>query len=117
MAGDPKEYIELFEDKNLNKKHKSIKKGSSEPGFESFPQRIKSLGNFHTFEKPPCDTKKVSRLTVLVGEMVKTNIIKNEFCQLNDKRFYFPDGIVSLPFHHPVLAEVNEFKQKKGPKN
>ena len=114
MAVNPKEYLELFKDKNLNKKHKGIKKGSSQLGFENFSQIIKSLVNFDTFEKPPCDTKKVSRLTVLVGEMVKTNIIKNEFCQLNDKRFYFPDGIVSLPFHHPVLAEINEFKQKSA---
>ena len=114
MAVNPKEYLELFKDINLNKKHKGIKKGSSQLGFENFSQIIKSLVNFDTFEKPPCDTKKVSRLTVLAGEMVKASVIKNKFSQLNDKRFYFPDGIVSLPFHHPVLAEINEFKQKRA---
>ena len=114
MAVNPKEYLELFKDINLNKKHKGIKKGSSQLGFENFSQIIKSLVNFDTFEKPPCDTKKVSRLTVLAGEMVKTSVIKNKLSQLNDERFYFPDGIVSLPFHHPVLAEINEFKQKRA---
>ena len=114
MAVNPKEYVELFEDKNLNKKHKGIQKGSSGIGFENFSQRIKSLVNFDTSEKATCDTKNVSRLTVLAGEMVKASVIKNKFSQLNNKRFYFPVGIVSLPFHHPVLAEINEFKQKKG---
>ena len=114
MAVNPKEYLELFKYKNLNKKHKGIKKGSSQLGFENFSQIIKSLVNVDTFEKPPCDTKKVSKLTVLADEMVKTSVIKNKFSQLNDERFYFPDGIVSLPFYHPVLAEINEFKQKKG---
>ena len=58
--------------------------------------------NFDTFGKPPYDTKNVSRLTVVAGEMVKKTVVKNEFSQLNDKRFYFPDGIVSLPFYHPL---------------
>ena len=114
MAVNPKEYLELFEDKNLNKNHKGIKKGSSGLGFENFSQRIKSLVNFETSEKPPHDTKKVSRLTAVADEMVKTTVIKNKFSQLNDKRFYFQNGIVSLPFYHPNLAKKNEFKQKKG---
>ena len=68
----------------------------------------------NTFEKQPCDTKKVSKVTVVAGEMVKTSVIKNKFSQLSDKRFYFLDGIFSLPFHLPVLAEIDQFKQKKG---
>ena len=56
----------------------------------------------------------MSRLTAVADEMVKTTVIKNKFSQLNDKRFYFQNGIVSLPFYHPNLAKINEFKQKKG---
>ena len=56
----------------------------------------------------------MSRLTVVAGEMVKKTVVKYEFLQLNDKRFYFPDGIVSLPFYHPLLSRINELKQKKG---
>ena len=77
---------------------------------------IGSLVNFDTFEKPPRDTKNVSRLTVVAGEMVKSTYVKNKFSQLNGKRFYFPDGIVSLPFYHPILSKINEFKQKKKAK-
>ena len=45
--------------------------------------------------------------------MVKTTVTKNKFSQLNDKMFSFPNGIVSLPFHNPVLAEVDNIKKKK----
>ena len=64
LAVNPKEYLELFKDKNINKKHKGIKKSSSGLGFENFAQRIGSLVNFGTFEKPPRDTEKVSKLNV-----------------------------------------------------
>ena len=37
--------------------------------------------------------------------------------QLNDKRFYYLNGVVTLPFHHPSLAETVEFKRKKRTKN
>lgn len=39
---------------------------------------------------------------------------KSKFSQINDKRFYFPGGIFFLPFHHPILKELNEFKKEKG---
>ena len=45
--------------------------------------------------------------------MVKSVDVKNKFSQLNDKKFYFPDGIVSLPFYHPILLKIEKFKQKK----
>ena len=114
MAVNPKEYHELFKDKNLSKKHKGIQKGSSGLGFENFTQGIGSLVNFDTFEKPPRDTNNVSRLTVVTGEMVKSTYVKNKFSQFNSERFYLPDGIVSLPFYHPILSKINKFKQKKA---
>ena len=79
-------------------------------------QIIGLLVNFDTFEKPARDTKNVSRLTVAADEMVKLTYVKNKFSQPNDKKFYFPDGIVSLPFYHLVLLKLNEFKQNKGQK-
>ena len=57
MVVNPKDYLELFEDKGVNKKHKGFKKGSSGLGFENFSQRIKSLEilillkNHHTIQK------------------------------------------------------------------
>ena len=98
LAVNPKGYLELFEEKNLNKKHKGTKKGPSGLAFENFSQRIKPLVNFDTSKKSPHNAKKVLRLTVVAGEMVQTTVVKNKFSQLNDKRFYFPNGILPLPF-------------------
>ena len=109
IAANPKEYFEMFEDENINKKHEGIKKGSSGLGFENFSQGIKSLNNFDTLEKPPADFKEVSRFTVKAGEMRKETVVKNKFSQINDKRFYFPDCILSLPLYQPKLKELNEF--------
>ena len=39
--------------------------------------------------------------------------MKTKFSQLNDKRFYFPDGIVSLPFGHKNLKQIDDFKKEK----
>ena len=71
IAANPKNYFEMFEDRNINKKHKGIKKGSTGLGFGNFSQRIKSLVNFDTFEKTLADFKEVSRFTVVAGEMEK----------------------------------------------
>ena len=104
----------MLQDKGINKKHKGIKTGSSGLGLENFSQRVKSLDNFETFQKPPVDSKEMSRLTAKTGEMKKETVVKSKFSQINDKRFYFPDGILSLPFHHPNLKELNKFKEKMG---
>ena len=70
------------------------------------------MDNFDTFEKSPTYFKEVSRFMVQGGEMKKETIVKNKFSQLNDKRFYFPNGILSLPFYHSDLKELNKFKEK-----
>ena len=116
LAVNLKEYLELLKDRYLNKKHKGIKKGSSGLGFENFAQRIKSLVNFDTFEKPLNAQKQVSRLTLVTGEMVKKTVTKIKFSQLKDKKFYFPDGILLLPLGHPNLNDIDGFKKKRGQK-
>ena len=99
-----KEHLELFESKYLNKKSKGIKKGLSVLSSENFSKRIGSLVNFDTFKKPPHDTKQISRLTVIAGEMVKSTVTKNKFSQLNDKKFYFSDGVFFLTFLSPQFS-------------
>ena len=73
LAVNPKEYLEVFKDFKINKKHKGIKKGLTELGFENFAERIKSLINFDTFENPPADQKEVLRFSVIQGKMIKKN--------------------------------------------
>ena len=48
--------------------------------------------------------------------MVTTSVMKTKFSQINDKRFYFPNGILSLPYGHPSFTEISDFKTEKGQK-
>ena len=82
-------------------------------GFENFAGRIKLLVNFETFKKTTAEYREVSRLPIVQGEMMKKTVMKIKFSQLNDKRFYFPDGIVSLPFGHKNLKHIDDFKKEK----
>ena len=83
-------------------------------GFGNFANRKNSLTNFDTFEKPPAGYKEVTWLTVLDGEMQKKTVTKRKFSQINDKRFYFADGITSIPLCHPDLKELAKPKRKMG---
>ena len=46
--------------------------------------------------------------------MTTCRITKSKFSQLNDKRFYFPYAIVSLPFGHQVFEEIDQYKKNQG---
>ena len=116
LAVSPKEYFEVFKNQRTNKKHKGIKKGSHGMEFENFAVKIKSLVNFDTFQRPPAEYKEISRFTVFQGEMMKKTAQKTKFSQLNDKRFYFPNGIASLPYGHQNLKEIDDFKKEKWQK-
>ena len=69
---------------------------------------------FKTYKKPKLDVKKVVRISVKKGEMTTHKILKTKFSQLNDKRVYFPNAIVSVPFEHSSLKEIDDFKKSKG---
>ena len=116
LAVNPKEYFEYFKSNSTNKKHKEIKKGSKGMDFEHYAERIKSLKNFDSFEQSKNEYKRVGRFVVKKGEMVTTSVVKTKFSQLNDKRFYFPNAIISLPYGHPSLREIADFKKEKGQK-
>ena len=114
LAVNPKEYYECFKSENVKKKHKGIKKGFAGMNFENYTKRIKPLFDFESYKKPKNDTKPVVRISLRKGEMTTHQIVKSKFSQLNDKRFYFPNAIISLPFGHSALNETDEFKKNKG---
>ena len=74
------------------------------------------MTNFDTVRKPINEYKDVARFVVKKGDMVKTLVRKTKFSQLNDKRFYFPNGILSLPYGHHSLEEIENFKSEQGQK-
>ena len=114
LAVNPKECFEYFKSDTCNKKHKGIKKGSPGMDYENYAERIKPLVDFKTYKKPKADIKEVVRISVKKGEMTTHKIKKSKFSQLNDKRFYFPNAIVSLPFGHLSLHKIDEYKKNKG---
>ena len=115
LAINPKEYFKLFKSDTINKKHKGTKKGSAEMDYKNYSERIKQLFDFKTYKQPKADVKNVVRISVKKGEMT-TYMIKRKNSQLNDKRFYFPNGIISLPFGHLLLDKVDNYNKEKGQK-
>ena len=73
--------------------------------FEAYADRLNSKDNRD-------DNTKITqgRFQVKTTSMVMTTVQKNKFAQLNDKRFYFINGISSLPFGHFLLDEARKFK-------
>ena len=84
--------------------------------YENYAERIKPIIDFKTYQKPKADIKSVARISVKKGEMTTFLIKKYKFLQLNDKRFYFPNAIISLPFGHLTLKKIDEYKKDKGRK-
>ena len=48
--------------------------------------------------------------------MVLETVEKLKFVQINDKRYYFECGIVSLPFCYVYLNKINQYKMYKKQK-
>ena len=110
IAVNPKEYFEQFKDKNINKKHKGVRKNTKGMDFQRYADRIKDLRL--DLKSNICQEKVVQkRLQVKNTEMIMTSSNKVKFAQINDKRYYFSDGIVSLPFGHPLLENVRKYKK------
>ena len=82
----------------------------------NYAYKILSL-NYHRELYGLTSEKQIQRcLQVKNGKMTTTLIRKSKFPQLNDKRFYFSDNVVLLPFAHPLLSELNSYKQNLGEK-
>ena len=78
--------------------------------FEAYSQRVCSLHEFYNNQKPKKIKQK--RLKIIRSSMQMVCINKTQFAGLNDKLFYFNDGIVSLPFGHFLLNNVRKKKRK-----
>ena len=109
IAINPKEYFEKFNDRKINKKHKGVRKDTQGMNFESYTMRINTLREVDDKK----EEKKIAqkRLQVKNTNMTMTSVSKVQFARLNDKRYFFSDRIVSLPFGHPTLNKVREYKK------
>ena len=82
----------------------------------SFGKRINSVKEIEMFGQLKKDTVNQSRFTIKNNEMILQTVEKCKFVQINDKKYCFEDGIISLPFYHPYLNEINEYKTNKKEK-
>ena len=109
IAINPKEYFEKLKDRKINKKHKGVRKDTTGMNFESYAMRINTLRESDDKKEEKRIVQK--RLQVKNTNMTMTSVNKVQFARLNDKRYYFSDGIVSLPLGHPALNKVREYKK------
>ena len=77
--------------------------------FECYAMRINTLREVDDKKEGKKIVQK--RLQVKNTNMTMTSVTKVQFARLNDKRYYFSDGIVSLLFGHPALNKVREYKK------
>ena len=111
IAVNPKEYFEKFKNKDINKKHKGVKKGTRGMMFENYANRIKRLRHDLNISQS-AESIKQKRFEIRNTNMKMTTVNKVKFARLNDKRYYFSDGIVSLPFGHILLEKVRQYKKQ-----
>ena len=109
IAVNPKKYFEKFKDRGVNKKHKRVKQNTRGMDFECYAGKIMQLREADSKKK---ETKIIQKqLQVHNTEMKMTSVSKAKFANLNDKRCYFLDGIVFLPYGHLLLSKVREVKK------
>ena len=116
IAVNPKEYIEIFKNKAINKKHKGVKKSTPGMNFESFASRIMDVREY-TYSQKKAKQIKQMRFQLKRTDMKLTEVNRTQFAGLNDKRYYLTDGVTSLPYGHFLLAELDEKKSYKKVQN
>ena len=83
-----------------------MKKNSPGMDFEAYSERLATLHKY-CFESKP---KKIEQKRF----QIINDSMQMKSAGLNDKRFYFHDGIVSLPFGNFLLNKVREEKKKSS---
>ena len=83
--------------------------------FDSYSNRLSDLTEFlNEFLSKPNKVEKIEqkRFQIINESMQMKSVSKVQFGQLNDKRFYFSNGIISLPYGHPYLEKLRKEKHK-----
>ena len=115
VAVNPKEYYERFSDHSGNKKHKGLKKSTPDMDFDSYSNCLLDLTEYcneHLNKVNRVQQIEQKTFQVINESMQMKSIGKVQFGQLNDKRFYFSSGIVSLPHGHLYLENLRKHTDK-----
>ena len=115
IALNPEEYYERFIDHSDIKKHKGLKKSAPGIDFDSHSNRLSDLAKYsNEFLYNPNKVEQIEqkRFEVKNESMQMRSVSKVQIGQLNDKRFYFSNGTISLPYVHPYLQKLRKEKHK-----
>ena len=82
----------------------------------NYGSRINSVSDIEKFGKVKNEYLKQHRFSVKNNSMLQEEVKKSKFAQINDKRNYFEDGIVPLPFSHPSVLDIVNYKTVKKQK-
>ena len=77
--------------------------------FESYTKRIATLRELDNVRNKKQIVQK--RLQVTNTEIKMTSVNKVQFANLNEKRHYFLNGIVSLHYERPLLSKIHQLKK------
>ena len=80
--------------------------------FDLYSERLSDLNeSSKEYIKKP---KKIQqkRFQIINDSMSMKGVSKVQFGKLDDKRLYFSNGIISLPYGHPPLENMRKEKQK-----
>ena len=83
--------------------------------FDSYSNGLSDLTEYsNKFLTTPNKVEQMEqkRFQVINESMQMKSVSKVQFGQLNDKRFYFSNGIISLPYGHPYLEKLRKEKHK-----
>ena len=115
VAVNPKACFEEFKSQAVNKKQAEKRAAGME--FEDYVKRINLIKEIETFAHLLNEKQNKKKMFAIKNnEMVLEEVEKPKFAQKNDKRYYFSNGIVSLPFSHPFLSKIVKFKREKKQK-
>ena len=84
----------MFESENVNKKTQGSQKGCQRDRFENYSRWINLTREIETFGQLPTEKKKKKRFLIKNNDTVLEEVQKSKFAQINNKRYYFSEGIV-----------------------
>ena len=92
-----------------------VKSNTKGMGQEEYAKRLRCLSTLKNDSgKMICSKVIQSRFKKHLGEIQMVTFNKYALCQLNDKVYYFENGLVSLPHGHPALKDVIKQRQNKS---
>ena len=106
IANNPKEYYKKFNNRKMNKKHRGVRRDTEGMSFKAYANRITSRRQLNCKNDKNITQK---RFQVKNTNMMMTTINKVQFASLSNKRYYFSDRIVSLPFRHLSLSDIRDY--------